>query len=445
MTTIAIVKGKAARKDGKYPVMIRVGKNRKYAYETLFHIKENHWNDSAKQVLAYDSQSKQLNAILRERYKQVFELVDFYDQKSWPYTTQDILRIDYPTWKINKQKAIPALPLGLLHFGRTVVIPFWKHRNNLANAGKYTLEIDIFEDFLKTLQPPRTDISMIDIDTEFVESYLNYLRTKPVPCRKDSTLRRHLAQLKAILNMALRRGIIPILPYWEIDLDVLKSKKQKLTKEQIEQLEIFAMDFSPLPDQKILRHRESMRLSVHTFLIQYYLFGARVGDVLLLRNSNVILVGGNPARIEYYQQKGRKKGGKQMLSIYINPRLLPLIRIYWNPVNPDGFLLPWLTSRWKERLTLSPPENAYALKLAVNQATASVNHNLRRVGVFLEMDYTFSSHSARHSYAQRAKQKGKPMEWIKDSLGHSSYDITANYLQDLDTDELNRGMADVYD
>ena len=456
-TVILMLFSNKQRKDGKYPVGIRVGKDRKYSKEFVCYIQESHWNDVAKQVRSYDSHSPHYNAELRKRLREVEELISVYEQRGWPFTAQEILAVDYAEF-IEKEKkaklaAKPVVPDGFIAYIKAVIIPFWEKKNNLGNANKYKLEADVFADFLDLQTPKRTDIPMSKFTPELVGRYFAYLRTKKSPCRKDSTLRRRLSQINAVLRFAHEKGVLAKVPEIEVELNVQKSSKPKLTADQLTLLENYRYN------EKLVEHMVENRmtrldklqsgeqtniLAVHTFLLQYYLFGARVGDMFLLKNENIIVKGGKPVRVEYYQQKGRKRAGKKLMSINVTPKVEALLRQYWKPHQPADFVLPWLADRYEWYSTLTDLENEQRLKEAIGQATSTNNMALKRVCKRLKIPLV-TSHSARHTFAQRAKKKGKSIEFIKEAFGHSSYSITSGYMDDLDMDELNENLADVYD
>ena len=454
MGTVALVLHAPARKDGKLPVCVRVGKDRKYAYETICYVKGTHWNPSAGQVLTYDPDHGAMNTAIRHRLRQVGELVQTFDDRGWRYVARDILDVDYEAWVAQQaeaeQQAALAEPSGFVNYVHTVIVPYWQSRNNLYNADRYAFEADLLSEFLLTRKPAKADVSMDRIDTALVEAYFTYLRTKPkTPCKKDSTLKQRLAQLIAVLNFAHTKGAIAKVPQFEVTLDVQKAKKLKLAKEQIDTLEAYEWPTEVIVPLRGSLHRlkkgiATEKLAVRTFLFQYYLYGARISDVLLLRNRNVISRGGRPVRIEYYQKKGKKQSGKRLMEIDVNPSLGRLLVDYWQPDQPNSYLLPWLS--WERDVTRSDAENALLLTEDIKRKTSLMNGALKNACVRMGLDAEpFSSHSARHSYAQRAKRKGKSIEWIKETLGHSNYDITATYLSDLDTEELNQNMRDVYD
>jgi len=444
MATVALVKHSPPRKDGKFPICIRVGLKRRYAYETICYVKDTHWNESAKLVHSYERDSIAMNQRIRDRFRQVSELIEHYEQKHWPFTPHEILCIDYPVWKTD-QDAVrlsgkKEIPTGIIKFIRQFVVPHWQGKNNPGNADKYEGEAKLLETYLDTLKPRRADLPMTEITADLLQQYFNWLRTKKRPTKSDATLRRRLSQINAVLRLADNKKIIPGMPTLEIDFDIKKTRKVKLSRDHI-QLFTEHVWFGPLT-----RGERNAQQAVHTFLTQYYLFGARVGDVLYLKNKNVITHNNRPVKVEYYQEKGRKKAGKKLMSINISPGLLVILRLYWQPDQPEQFLLPWLQNRYEYDYTLTDLQNSVALKAAKHQATTRINQALKLACQLVGVDVTkLTSHSARHTFAQGAKRKKKSIEFIKESLGHSNYDITAEYLDDLDSDELNSELMDIYD
>lgn len=433
------------RKDGKWPVCLRVGKDRRYSYEVVCYVKPTHWNDRQKVVHTYDPHHLTYNKLIRERQKQIEHVLEVYDENKWPYTAQDILAVNYEQWaeeqKAREETAQAAVLDGLIWFCKTVMVPRFYKAEQVVNAEKYEIEAELYRRYLATLRPKKVDIPMASITVDFVNGFFAYLREGAKrKVSKDSTLQRHLAQLMAILRYARDQGVISKVPTLEVQLNVLKSKKVKLDNAQIE-----LMLKGPWPEEwAATKGGQTSLQAIDTFLLQFYLYGARVADVMLLRNRNIVSRGGVPVKIEFYQKKGRRKDGKRLMSIPIPPPALPVVSRYWQADKPDAYLMPWLD--YEPDVTRTVAENKLLMEEDIGRATAKMNAGLRRLDSITNTELSgFTSHSARHSYAQRAKRKGKSIEWIKETLGHSNYDITAGYLDDLDADELNQNMQDVYD
>lgn len=432
-----------SRKDGKYPVCIRVTKGRQIAYRYLCYVKPNHWNDTSKIIHTYEPKHYEFNTLLRKAHREVRELVDVYEENNWAFTARDILAINYDNWKsqqaANQSKPKPAVPDGLLAFITDTVMPHWKDRGMYKNAEKYEIEHKLLAEWIFSLRPQRSDLAMSSLTPELVGKWFTWLRNrKHHAVRKDSTLKRHLAQLQAVLVLARDKGVIAALPNTKVELDVRKSKKAKLGSTDIQQMADYQWP------ESLSVGGVTERRSVQTFLLQYYFYGARVADIMLLKNSNVIARHGKLLRIEYYQKKGRKGEGKRLMTIPITAATEPIIREYWVSGAPAAYLLPWL--KWEHSITATAEENYLALEKDIGRATVVMNMALKRASARIGLEAPpFSSHSARHSFAQRAKQKGTSIEFIKESLGHSNYNITEGYLADLDPEELNEHLQGVYD
>ncbi|WP_170108719.1 phage integrase SAM-like domain-containing protein [Spirosoma oryzae] len=411
----------------------------------MCYVKATHWNDRLKVVHTYDPHHLTYNKLIKDRYKEIEQILDVYDDNDWPYTAQDILDINYKKWaeeqKAKSEVAQAAVPDGLILFCKKVMVTRFYKAEQVVNAEKYEIEAELYRRYLATLRPKKVDIAMSTLTVDFVNGFFRYLREDAKrKVSKDSTLQRHLAQLMAILRYARDQGVISKVPTLEVQLNVLKSKKVKLNNAQID-----LMLNGPWPEEwAATKGGQTSLQAIDTFLLQFYLYGARVADVMLLRNRNIISRGGVPVKIEFYQKKGRRKEGKRLMSIPIPPPALSVVSRYWKADKPEAYLIPWL--EYEPDVTRTTAENKLLMEEDIGRATSRMNAGLRRLESITNTELSgFTSHSARHSYAQRAKRKGKSIEWIKETLGHSNYDITAGYLDDLDADELNQNMQDVYD
>jgi len=65
----------------------------------------------------------------------------------------------------------------------------------------------------------------------------------------------------------------------------------------------------------------------------------------------------------------------------------------------------------------------------IKQRTRQVNKHIRLVAKDIGIKEKISNYSARHSWATILKQNGASVEFIKESLGHSSTTVTERYLQ----------------
>lgn len=453
MSTISIYLYPIPRKDGLYPVYLRHTHKRKTAYRTLFYIRKGHFR-SGKVVPSFAGTevAKNLNDIINTSLDQTKEIIEIYERNGWPFTAREIIEVDYDSFikRINQlQQEEPSekpLDRDTIIFAGMHLAETFRRAGGFENYRKYKSEMDSLSEFLATIG--KADYPISDLP-DIIDDFFNSLRKRKVhPVKSDSTLKRKLAQLNAIIRHAHREGFIRKLILLKTRLDVVKARKKKLSAEEIKRLEQYEWPakFEKFPDRPRETSQKARRLAVETFLMQYYCFGARVGDIIALRNENIRCKNGVVHRIEYYPMKARRKNeGKKLLQVDIPPPIRPVVEKYYRPDKPEAFLLPWVKPFLYEE-GLSEPEKLDVLKTKIKSQVSYMDEALkdaiRQIGGFSE---SFSSHSARHSFAQRAKKKNKSIEFIKEALYHSNYDTTKEYLEDLDADELNEKMQDIYD
>lgn len=87
------------------------------------------------------------------------------------------------------------------------------------------------------------------------------------------------------------------------------------------------------------------------------------------------------------------------------------------------------------------PDETDKLKLfnAISSATAYTNKNLRKISVLANIPKKISFHTARHSWAVRALQKGMRIEYVSKLIGHTSVKHTEVYARVLN-EELDKAM-----
>jgi integrase len=88
----------------------------------------------------------------------------------------------------------------------------------------------------------------------------------------------------------------------------------------------------------------------------------------------------------------------------------------------DAYIFPILKEDWTE-------PRKYA---EIKQLTKQVNKYIRAVAKDVGIIDKISSYSARHSWATILKQSGASVEFIKESLGHSSTAVTERYLKSFE-------------
>lgn len=125
--------------------------------------------------------------------------------------------------------------------------------------------------------------------------------------------------------------------------------------------------------------------------------------------------------------------------------------------NPDNFVLTFLKAEasyaqypaglsWAE-LSRLPEYRPLWIQLLrkVEAATSTINENLKRVAILAGIEKNLTSHTARHSFADRGRRRGVSASDLRDMLNHHSIAQTETYLGELEALELTEKARGIFD
>jgi len=249
----------------------------------------------------------------------------------------------------------------------------------------------------KIRQFTKTDIKLTDITVEWLRNYETFLKELG---NGEGTRWCDLKTIRAIINGAIREDKLPITanPFLRYKIKAGTGQKARLSETEIQKLR----DVELTGNHAIARD---------LFILAFNLRGTRISDMLLLSSDQI-----ESGRINFVMAKT----GKSM-SIKLTPEAQGIVDRY----NTGGLLFPFLKNTDSE------------LKLRISSATAHVNRLLKEISDKCGLRKRISSHVARHSWGQIAKNKGVASAHIQNSLGHSSLRTTEMYLRDLDNNDLD--------
>jgi len=232
-----------------------------------------------------------------------------------------------------------------------------------------------------------------------------------------ATIRKKLKLLRGMIGRYSEKGIAEELR--AVTVPAQKAVKQKLTADELSRLENLL-----LPDGEMVTVVRDM------FLMQIYLRGIRIGDLLQAHSEDF-----KEGRYSYRADKT----GKQM-----NIRLIPKAQVIFERYqNKHERLFPFF--RWKPNNKLSDFENERGRLKHKESCTSSVNRYLKIIAAMAGITKPLSSHIARHTFARMAIDKiNNPMVTME-LLGHSSLAVHQSYLSDIrKDDELDKAADDIF-
>ena len=348
-----------------------------------------------------------------------------------------------------------------------------------TNTLKYQLELFCIESGKKT------DILFYDINIDFLNDFKNHLTLKEV---KPVSQKGYFEKLRVILNKAIKENKFNPSrnPFFGFEFRKIIKEPKHLKPQEFNLLkQVVYSNLINKKDIKIIdtiNHKFIPELEIDIkriglkWLFQYYSYGMRVSDLLLLRFSNIYESG---KRIQYTMYKTKNR-----MDIVINNDLLDILfeflpketrfeiirksesiggtfsykidgvvikinkKTEWYDIIRQ-YLFYFSNMNETKRLRIFskiPAEldefnNMKEIYSKVATYTAVYNKQLKKLSKALEdfcnKDFNLSSHMARHTFAYLSILEGKDIYTISKALNHKSVKTTENYLEGFPNNNLD--------
>lgn len=251
------------------------------------------------------------------------------------------------------------------------------------------------------------------------------------------TIIKELEVIRSAVKQAAAEKIVPFEanPFHYVKLSRPKAKPRKARMTAAEFARFESME---VPAKRFNTRRHLALLARDAFVIQYYCAGARVGDIIELRERHVL-----PDRLLFTERKtGKTK------SVPRHPRLDAIIAKYLTG-EPDRYLLGLLDH---SAAYAQPPAADLAtarqqLKrlLAVIECQESqINNTLKKLATLAGIEAHITTHVARHTFATVARLRGTPVGTIQEMLNHADISTTQEYIAELEETMLDAATLNVY-
>ena len=384
MASIKIVLKKDKKKDGSYPLAIRVSKDRTTHFVLVGHsVKQDQWDPAACKVKKNHPNSTRLNILLSSKFTEASnKLLELEEQKN-----------DISSRAI--QNTIKSAKEGTFFKQAEIYI------NNLKTAGKFNRKsadeprINRFKEFLRD-----ADITFAEITTALLSKFKAYLKgTRNV---SERTIVNHLVVIRTIFNQAIASNIVDRKHYpfgkGKIVIKFPDSLKIGLTEAEVKALEELE-----LPGDSPLNHSRNL------WLFSFYFAGMRISDVLRLRWSDF-----QNDRL-YYSMGKNDKGG----SLTIPEKAQNILKQYRIRINKHNLV-------FKDLTTLPDLNDQYAVQRRINQRVKKINDCLKKVAEMALISKPLTSHIARHTFGNISGNK-IPIQMLQKLYRHTSITTTIGY------------------
>jgi integrase/recombinase XerD len=385
MATYKAVLKNQNRKDGTCLIMIRIIKDRKISHVgTGYYVKKKDWNPKG-EVRATNDMHGVYNSGIRKLVRDLETIETNALLASDPLSGKGIKtrfkrKPGTETFKKLSAEYINARPAG----ERT--------------KERYNTHIENFITVVGDLLPA-------EITKEVIQKY------EKESTSGENTKHRGLKFLKAVYFDLQEKALAPA---GKNPFEFATSKAKKAEKERLTPEEIIKLANST--------GKDGLPAARDVFMLQYYLGGLRISDVLTLKGTN-----DKGDRLVFKDMKTGKNH-----SHIIVPKAREIIDRY--KTNPDNYIMPFLSRSAEHPRFLNEIESA----------TTLVNKKLKTLAERAEINKKVTSHIARHTFADHLRRRKTDLYTISKALGHSSVTMTENYLDSFDTDAVDKAMNDLF-
>lgn len=401
MTSIKIRLNSArSNKDGTYPLVIRVIRNRR---KREIHIPFSAFPpefDPLAETLRYTGHKKarreyidRANAYLIYIKELIGKIYDKLETSGGQYTADDVIAAFHRYRTSN----------NLFVFADSLIEKLEKEGKN-GTASNYRNTINAFTRFIGS----DNEYDLADLTGRVVKDFTVHLKERKL---SPNTVWFYFCQLRAIYNKAVEEHIAApeIHPFSGIEIKRESTHKRAISRTEIQKV----------ADVRLEEKDESTNLARDLFLLSFYTRGMAFVDMCHLTKENM------EGDILSYR---RQKTG-QALEMRVEAPLRILLRKYADENSP--YLLPMLR-----------PDNSYHASTCVQR---KLNKRIRKIGEWLGFDFPLTFYVARHSWATLAQDEGIPISVISAGMGHTSESTTHIYLAQIDSGKVDKANRRVLD
>jgi integrase/recombinase XerD len=363
VATLKVVLKKDKNKDGSYPLVIRITKDRKTTFIKIGHnIKVTQWDSIAQKVKKSHPNSTRLNNLISNKFTEAQnKLLELEANK------QDLSSV-----------AIKSSLKGSKHstFNKQSAI----YLEQLKKSGKFNRwsadgpRVKRFQEFIGN-----ADITFSEIDIPLIRRFKTHLKvTRSIT---ERTIMNHLVVLRSIFSQAIDAKVVDEKYYpfgkGKILIKLPESNKIGLDKDEVEKLENLELK----PGSKMDHGR-------NVWLFAFYFAGMRAGDVLRLKWSDF-----QNQRLYYTMGKNMKPG-----SLKTPVKALAIIEKYKRENVKHDLVFPDLEA-------VMDIKDRFEVEKKINQKVKLLDEGLAEVAKEIKLTKKLTMHISRHTFGNISGDK----------------------------------------
>lgn len=389
MATIKALLKKDKKKDGTYPLVIRITKDGKSTYVyTEYSLLPDQWDDKSQKVKKSFPNSVRLNHYVAKLISEAGgKAIELETNKQIVSSKNIKSHFQHSESSFNKESQL--------------------YIDNLKNAGKYNQytadkpRVEHFKEYVGG------DIAFQEISPSLLERFKTWLKVEYEV--SDRTIVNHLVVIRSIFSKAVADGIVDSKYYpfgrGKVKIKFPESVKIGLNAEEVERLETV-----DIPNKA---HNHARNL----WLLSFYTAGMRAGDLFALTWEDI-----RDGRLAYSMNKNTKTG-----SLKLSDKAMKVLEQY---EGNKGLIFP--------ELKKTDLNDKFKVQRTTAFATSRIDKFLRNhVAPAAEIDKKLTLHIARHTFGSLAGDS-VPIPTLQKLFRHSNITTTVGYMQNFinkDTDE----------
>ncbi len=271
-----------------------------------------------------------------------------------------------------------------------------------------------YQTAFKSLQKFKKNLLLQDVTAKFLNEYEKFML---VNNKSKTTVGIYLRSLRAVINIAYQNGEMEKKDYpfgrGKYQIPTGKNIKKALSKQEVLKLYTYnCIKYSTLDKAKDF------------WMFSYLNNGINFTDIAHIKWEQI-----NENSFWFYREKTKKtrKSNPLPIQILLNEESKSIIEKWGNKNSKFVFDI------------ILEKDSSIKIKQKIQQFIKVTNKWLDRIGVDLEFAQPLRTYSARHSFTSILIKEGNaPIEYVSQSLGHSSILTTQKYFSGFELSEQSK-------
>ena len=400
MGALKVILKKDKKKDGTYPLSIRITKDRATRYILIGHsVLQKDWDEINQKVKKSHPNSARLNNVISSKYAEAYDKLLEMETKKKDVSTQTI------------KKGLESSKTGTFFKQADIYLDNLKKNGRFNQYSADKPRIERFREFLDN-----SDMIFEDITPTLLKRFKAYLNnTRNI---SERTIVNHWVVIRTIYNQAIASNVADKKNYpfgkGKIVIKFPDSLKIGLTPEEVKRMEELELEQgSPL------NHTRNI------WLLSFYFAGMRVSDALRLKWSDF-----QDNRL-YYSMGKNDKGD----SLIVADKALRILNQYRRNEPKHNLVFPDLE-------TLEDLNNQFETQRRINQRVKKIDAMLVEIAELIKTDKKLTMHISRHTFGNISGDK-IPIQMLQKLYRHTSITTTIGYQANFIHKDKDEALASV--